>query len=314
MSSNSTNPFITLDSVSESASYASGHSTNPFLGQSVPLQASSPVGLPSVQNFDRVVRALSDFTLFGQNSNNVDHIEKFNGEGMDFTVASKLKIFIADFHEFFLGRNLEENNKIILLKKRLSGKARHLIDFHRPTTFTSAKILLEKSFSLIHLDQPKLLSMLTSIKFNKDDKVQEFALRLQECAEVMADQLELSLNSKSIFDPLSQTFLRAFEPYLAVHNDVSYANSQRNFPLLVDTVIELLNHNPNLLKNPPSTVSRVHENKNRENECSYCKWRGHNENTCWSKYPDLKPSRFRSNNNANNQNYRSNNDNENQNF
>ena len=182
----------------------------------------------------------------------------------------------------------------------MSGEARILIDHHRPNSYLYAKQLLNKSFSSIHLDQRTLFDKLQSIKLKPDEKIHQYIIRLKECATAIANKIECNISGLVIFEPLSQTFLSNFEPFLSIQSEVISAINLRDFDGLTDSVLKLLDINPNLLLNQSKLKICANEQideschvqtQNSVRQCIHCRKNGHDEEHCWTKHPQLRPKR-----------------------
>lgn len=267
-------------------------STNPF------INAPSQSVLQSSQNssdVDRLIGALSNIP-FGNNNDvikDIRHIDSFNGHGDEIVVIAKLKTLFHDFDEFFNLRSLPESQKIILLKQKLTGQAKELINHHRPTSYSGARLLLTKSFGEISLDSEKVLDILKSMKLKPNEKLKQFVMRLSQCAEIVADKLECTIQNKIIFDSLAKTFLSNFQPYVSIQTNIMAAKVNRDFETLTDVVLDLAESNPEIIKSRPN----LNKNENRPNTnntqvkrkdlvCEHCHKNGHTKAFCYALKPN----------------------------
>ena len=260
-------------------------STNPFIN--TPVQSILPV-TQAPSDVDRLINALQNIPFGGNNDviKDIRHIDSFSGSGDEIVVVAKLKTLFNDFDEFFNLRSLPENQKIILLKQKLTGQAKDLINHHRPSSYASAKLLLTKSFGTINLNSEKVLEILKSLKLKPNEKLRQFVMRLIQCAEIVADKLECSIQNKIIFDVLTKTFLSNFEPYVAIQTNVITAKNNRDFDNLTNIVLDLAESNPEIIKNKAKSNINNESNSRKQIICDHCHKAGHSRTFCYALYPN----------------------------
>ena len=257
-------------------------STNPFNNTNVSHVAQATKS----SDIDRLICALQSVPFNNNNDiKDIRHIDSFSGSGEQISVISKLKTLLCDFEEFFQLRNLPEIQKLILLKQKCTGQAKDIINHHRPSTYASAKLLLTQAFGQIDLDSEKALEILKSMKLRPNEKLRQFIMRLNQCAEIVADKLECSTYDKIIFDALVNTFMKNFQPYIAVQSNIVQAKKNKDFETLCNIVLELSESNPEIFKTNETSSKINQPESKRQIVCSYCKKAGHSRNFCYALYP-----------------------------
>ena len=244
--------LITMDG----ASVSSTVDTNPFrngIANSIEISSSDgAVGNSGVRNsgvetfenkMDSLISSLSKLGSrdeFGQCGRDIRHIDVFNGEGSELNVISKLRTLLADFDDFFSNRSLDDRDKLALVKQKLSGSAKSLVNSSRPHGYTELRDLLNENFGNVHMGQDELLAELKNLRVRERESFRQFCIRAMELADTIAYKLECGVSDKIIFDPFSKALLSKFEPFVTVQSQVKMSIKNRLPKNLVNELCELL--------------------------------------------------------------------------
>ena len=85
------------------------------------------------------------------------------------------------------------------------------------------------------------------MKLKPDEKIHQYVIRLKNCAD---DCIDCDVSGKVVFEPLSNTFLSNFAPYMSLQAEIAAAINLRDFDGVAESVSHPLKGNPSLLNNP----------------------------------------------------------------
>ena len=253
--------LITFDEVSEMS--ISANNTNPFRNLSNNTFASSslldiPIGenttstplhgtnISNKNEFDQKLdKLINCFTKIASNTSDsshkdIRHIDSFNGEGSELNVLSKLNIFIRDFDDFFCERNILDRDKICLVRQKLSGSAKSLINSSSPLTYNDIKYILFDAFGNVGMSQEDLLAELRNIKMRDNESFRQFSIRTLDLSGVVAHKLECLVNDKIVFEAFSKALLTKFQSYVYIQSQIKQAIKNRSPNLLIRELCDLI--------------------------------------------------------------------------
>ena len=210
----------------------------------------------------------------------VRHIDTFNGDGNNSLNVIKLNNFLLDLDEFFLGRDLSENDKLIIAKQKISGPAKSLINSVRPINFLHLKDVLQSSFGTVQADYETLIQELKNCKINSNEQFQQYFIRVEERAKVLTYKLECGFENKAVFEPFAKTVLSNFPPHVSTQNEVLNAISCCNSTELYRQLDRILQFNPNILLRKPKNINHKGNTQINSVTCANCYNRGHVVKDC----------------------------------
>ena len=201
-------------------------------------------------NMDNIVKLLNNIALnnkIPEPRYDVRHIDNFNGEGSEVSVASKLVTFINDFEDYFNSRKINESDKIILIKQKLSGSAKILINSHRPKYFVEVKDILNEAFGKVQTDDETLLALLRNMKMKELESFNQYTIRVTDVAKTVATKLGCNVNDKYIFNAVSKALLSNFESHIASTAGVVTARKGQNINQLIRELYSLVQLDKDIL-------------------------------------------------------------------
>ena len=187
----------------------------------------------------------------------IRHIDQFSGDGNDVGVVSKLNTFLCDFTDFFEGRDVKESDKIILVKQKLTGSAKVLINSQRPRTFIDVCSTLTHSFGKVKTDDDTLLSQLKGMKLRSNENFNQYVIRIIEFSKTVAHKLECHVNDRIIFNAVSKALLSNFEHHIASNAGVVKARQSTNVYLLINELSQLIELDADVLVDNKDKVKKV---------------------------------------------------------
>lgn len=272
------------DTVSSVSSYAT-------LSEA-PTMDTNPFRQQSTNPFNRdVVDAIFSLrdVLSQEKVKDIRHIENFTGDGERITVVIKLNQFLYDFSEYFANRNISNNDKCLIVKQKLSGSAKVLINSLRPDSLSSLTDSLINSFGIDQISYDTIINQLKSTNVRTNESFQQFYIRLKDIANLLTIKLNTHFSNVCIFEPFSKSILAKFPAFISVQSDVLRACKNLNIDALYFTLSNILlvnpslwnqnknevNNKPNKSQNPSHSVVR-----NSHVTCANCWNPGHVVKEC----------------------------------
>ena len=218
----------------------------------------------------------------------IRHIDSFSGEGSEVVVVSKLKTFIRDFDDFFCDRNLTNRDKIALVRQKLTGSAKSLVNSAAPCTYLGLRKILIDTFGQLHMSQEELLVEMKNIKLREGETFRQFSIRALDLANVVAHKLECSLMDKIVFETFSKTLLSKFQPYVHVQAQIKSALLDRSPHILIRELCDLIELDSSVFmkvdkrSNKPQNknVNYCEMNQQTNITCGHCFRTGHVVKDC----------------------------------
>lgn len=294
-STQSTNPFRQSDNgsragdlINDDANLGAVALPNPFTDNNYDNVNSDR------NNFDRKLdKLIEKLSLVNSDraeysNRDIRHIDSFSGEGSEVVVVSKLKTFTRDFDDFFYGRNLVDRDKVALVRQKLTGSAKSLINSAAPVTYLELKSILFDTFGQLHLSQEELIAEMRNVKLKEGESFRQYSIRVLDLANVVAYKLECSLMDKIIFEPFSKTLLSKFQPYVHVQAQIKRSLQNRSPHILIRELCDLIELDSSVFlkidkrHNKPQNKNVYKCQMNQQNDvvCGHCFRTGHVVKDC----------------------------------
>ena len=249
------------------------------------------------------------------------HIENFSGDGDSSTVALNLKVFIQELVFAFKGKTLNDHQKILLAKQKLTKTARSTVNSKDHITFPEFIEFLNENFGGADEPHDNLLDLLKHYTILPNQNFTQFACKAKDIATLISVRLQCEVTSKIVFDALAKGLLSNFKDHISTQSEVKVALKDRDPDKLISTLKELTKTDPKCLITPGAhnlnkigqakgcrpkqkTDINAHKDdksdKNSVQNCQLCNTNGHLAPSC----PTLKQYSHKNQNPFLSQNYR----------
>lgn len=257
----------------------------------------------------------------------ISHITLFTGTGNEFERIRDLSILFQELEDFYMNRNLTEEDKLALLKQKLAEEPKRAILEDRPATYKQAKRILLKDYTP-EVKGENIKAKLKQVKKKGEEKFIRYAKRITSHAKIMADRLDLTIEHELIFLPITDALLQHFPDHVTSSDTIIKARRRRDIEAIINileditldrpewwagqkevpkirttntTDLENIEYNTQDHEDKNSLIHQTKEEKIMEKPrkpCTYCHKLFHTEDQCWIKYPDKGPRNWRKWNNG----------------
>ena len=168
----------------------------------------------------------------------ISHITLFSGTGNEFERIRDLGILFQELEDFYMNRNLTEEDKLALLKQKLAEEPKRAILEDRPTTYKQAKRILLKDYTP-EVKGENIKDKLKQVRKKGEEKFVRYAKRVISHAKIMADRLDLTIEHELIFIPISDALLQHFPNHVTSSDAVIKARRRRDIEAMVNVLEDI---------------------------------------------------------------------------
>ena len=185
----------------------------------------------------------------------LDHAAKdiklFHGQEKESDAADaavKLIIFIEQLNETLQIYQLNDNEKLRILKRRITGDAEAVIAYAKPSSYIDALECLKERYLDENRCGEALINSLRSMYRRTNEPVLSFAVRLGTIASALSEINKEDINTPSSFRNLSNILLRSFKEEIRGNYHVEQALHDRDYNSLMIAVDRAVISQPSLGK------------------------------------------------------------------
>ena len=253
----------------------------------------------------------------------ITHVAPFIGTGNEFERIRDLGILFQELEDFYLNRDLSEEDKLALLKQKLAPEPKRAILEDRPATYNQAKRILLKDYTP-EVKGENIAAKIKQVKKKGEEKFIRYAKRVISHARIMADKLDLTIEHELIFIPITDALLQHFPNHVTSSDAVIRARRHRDIETMLEVLEDIAIDRPewwneqkgiskirtanateyeeigNKIQNAGNKNIEISEQTKEENikekerkNCTYCNKPYHSEEQCWIKYPEKGPRNWR---------------------
>ena len=223
------------------------------------------------------------------------HIQEFHGNKFDKDLpqaAVDLIRFLDDLDLLFQSHELENVDKLRIVKRKLKDDALQLYDYSKPLSYEEFVTTVRDRYLDANRLGESLEQQVDNMKRLPGQNVLSFGMQIGKLSRVIADLSGYSLSDKHIFKKMKDVFLAPFRYNIRRDFSVAQAIESQDFDKLIRSVDIALRGDPSFSENKGLNVEIPKVLTLRESskviKCNFCNRLGHIERDCFLRFEELK--------------------------